>query len=574
MLTPDGAGLDAAQGVNLAVRNLTMAYLIGADLTNASAYFTNLTSADLSQSNLAHTNIAYATLTEANLAGANISGAILYHLTGFTATQLYSTASYQARDLTGVQLYWNDLSGWSFAGQKLTGANFGDTSFCCTTYPAAVLAGADFTAANLRGASFLGADLHEANFTAANIEGANFNRSEWLIGTGISLAQLYSTASFQHHDLNGIGLYGNNLTGANFADQNLTGADFTIATLTDADFTGADVRGTRFDSYINGPAVSLAQLYSTASYKASDLSGISLRENDLSGANFAGQNLSDAGFSRAILTQTDFTGADVRGAHFDRYKTGQFAFRGTGIAPAQLYSTASYQSRDLSGIGLGANDLSGANFAGQNLSNGIFGYAAGFDEANLTGANLTAADARGAVGLVLTGAVTTNLIRGDGHIAGLDLSADQRLVVRDYDGVDTTWYRSEIKTLPVVIDQYAIIGAGGALHMEFDGDDWGSTISFAPRIAVALGGTLELTFADDVNLASQLGRTFDLFDWTGVNPTGGFSVVSPYTWDLSNLYTTGEVTLTAIPEPSSRIAFVVGVLLAFALRPRSWFVLR
>src|SRR5262245_46894804 len=67
-----------------------------------------------------------------------------------------------------------------------------------------------------------------------------------------------------------------------------------------------------------------------------------------------------------------------------------------------------------------------------------------------------------------------------------------------------------------------------------------------------------------VNFAIQVGRTLDLFDWTGVSPTGAFAISSPYVWDLSNLYTTGEVTLTAIPEPStlalaSAAAFVVGV---------------
>jgi hypothetical protein len=87
--------------------------------------------------------------------------------------------------------------------------------------------------------------------------------------------------------------------------------------------------------------------------------------------------------------------------------------------------------------------------------------------------------------------------------------------------------------------------------MVFEADAWDSTISFAPGIPVALAGTLELTFADDVNPASQVGRTFDLFDWTGVTPTGAFAVSSRYTWDLSNFYTTGEVTLTAIPEPST-----------------------
>ena len=76
---------------------------------------------------------------------------------------------------------------------------------------------------------------------------------------------------------------------------------------------------------------------------------------------------------------------------------------------------------------------------------------------------------------------------------------------------------------------------------------WDSTISFAPGIPVALGGTLELTFAPGVNVATQSGRTIDLFDWTGVTPTGAFTVSSPYTWNLTNLYTTGEVTLTAVP---------------------------
>jgi hypothetical protein len=95
------------------------------------------------------------------------------------------------------------------------------------------------------------------------------------------------------------------------------------------------------------------------------------------------------------------------------------------------------------------------------------------------------------------------------------------------------------------------MGPGGTLRMVFEADAWDSTISFAPGIPVMLGGTLELTFADNVNLASQLGRTFDLFNWTGVIPTGAFAISSPYAWDLSNLYTTGQVTLTAIPEPAT-----------------------
>ncbi len=36
------------------------------------------------------------------------------------------------------------------------------------------------------------------------------------------------------------------------------------------------------------------------------------------------------------------------------------------------------------------------------------------------------------------------------------------------------------------------------------------------------GGTLELLFAAGINPVSQVGRTFKLFDWTGVSPTGAF----------------------------------------------------
>src|SRR6185436_10001114 len=146
----------------------------------------------------------------------------------------------------------------------------------------------------------------------------------------------------------------------------------------------------------------------------------------------------------------------------------------------------------------------------------------------------TAADARGAnfSHATLTGANTFNLIQDSGHIAGLDLRNSNSLVVRNH-------WRS------IGVDQYLNADATGALRLRFDADPWGSTISFAPGIPVSLCGTLDLAFAPGVDLASQVGRTFDLFDWTGVAPTGAFNVSSPFGWDLSQLYTTGEVTLTA-----------------------------
>jgi hypothetical protein len=100
-----------------------------------------------------------------------------------------------------------------------------------------------------------------------------------------------------------------------------------------------------------------------------------------------------------------------------------------------------------------------------------------------------------------------------------------------------------------------------------EADAWDSVITFEPGIPVTLGGTLELTFADGVDVAAQVGRTLRIFDWTGVAPTGEFEIRSPYVWDRTNLYTTGEVTLVAVPEPGTASIVLVGVtMLAAAFR--------
>jgi hypothetical protein len=104
--------------------------------------------------------------------------------------------------------------------------------------------------------------------------------------------------------------------------------------------------------------------------------------------------------------------------------------------------------------------------------------------------------------------------------------------------------------------------------MVFDSDSWDSTISFAPGIPVTLGRTLELTFAAEVNPASPIGRTYNLFDSTGVTPTGAIAVSSPYVWNLSHVYTTGDVTLTAVPEPASAWLLIIGAAVGISSRTR------
>src|SRR5262245_611 len=82
-LAPGGAGVDAVPGAVLDSRNLTMAYLNGADLTGANGYSANLTNADLANANLRQANLSkaiffQATLTNADFTGAEVRGASFY----------------------------------------------------------------------------------------------------------------------------------------------------------------------------------------------------------------------------------------------------------------------------------------------------------------------------------------------------------------------------------------------------------------------------------------------------------------------------------------------------------------
>jgi hypothetical protein len=144
--------------------------------------------------------------------------------------------------------------------------------------------------------------------------------------------------------------------------------------------------------------------------------------------------------------------------------------------------------------------------------------------------NLRYAHFSGGLDLSLAGPISRNAILPDGSVAGLDLTLGDVLVVRDDDGVpyppSPDWL-TERAPVPVTVQSHMAMSDGGVLQLLFESDPWDSLISFEPGIPVMLGGTLELTFADDVDLTTQLGRTLRIFDWTGISPTGEFQVASP-----------------------------------------------
>ena len=98
--------------------------------------------------------------------------------------------------------------------------------------------------------------------------------------------------------------------------------------MTNTDFTNAIINGTNFSNTVSN-GFTRSQLYSTKSYQNKDLTGIILNFNDLSDWNFDGQNLQNSYFARTVLDDTDFSGADLRGASFDKKLDGSPIYKNT-----------------------------------------------------------------------------------------------------------------------------------------------------------------------------------------------------------------------------------------------------
>src|SRR5262249_41816827 len=99
-------------GANLAFSNLTASQLYATasyqahDLSLLYLAVNNMNGWDFTGQNLTYATFYQAGLQAANFTGAHITNAQFIDVTsrGFTAAQLYSTANYQAHDLTGVGL--------------------------------------------------------------------------------------------------------------------------------------------------------------------------------------------------------------------------------------------------------------------------------------------------------------------------------------------------------------------------------------------------------------------------------------------------------------------------------------
>lgn len=385
---------------------------------------------------------------DAMLHGTDFTNAVIAHATfngttsrGFTKERLYSSASYRRGNLRYISLSDNDLSGWSFAGQDLTGAKFLSTQLVGTDLSGANLTNsqlggqlesASFARSNLANATVRG-DLSHAELTDTIITHADFGSSRGLTIEQFSLTQNYrnkdlrklglervnmvgwdlreqdlSGATLNSADLKNADLRSANLTDASLWSANMVNADLYRANLSNAELGRANIQGANFsDSIVTGVGfplgVTYAQLRSTASFQELDLRRIAFTDNSLAGWDLSEQNLANATFYRTSLRDTKFSDADLSGSYFgesdltgaalDRAIVTRTDFRDTtqrGFTQQQLYRTASYQTNDLSGLRLAENDLTGWDLSEQNLE------AAQFDLSTLLGTRLNSAKLTGA----------------------------------------------------------------------------------------------------------------------------------------------------------------------------------
>jgi len=163
--------------------------------------------------------------------------------------------------------------------------------------------------------------------------------------------------------------------------------------------------------------------------------------------------------------------------------------------------------------------------------------------------------------VAIAGAVTFNgLVSGAGNFTG----SGSAIFAGGYSPGDSPALVTHAGNLTFDSTNRLIMEIGGlARGTGYDALDVEGLLTF--------GGELDLDFIN--GFTASLGDSFDLFDWG--NATGSFSLLNlpdlsdGLAWDFSQLYSTGTLSVTAIPEPSTYAALTgVAALGCVLLRRR------
>lgn len=263
------------------------------------------------------------------------------------------TNDFTNANLEEFDLRYRDFHNINFSGANLTRAKFSSSD----------VNGANFTAANLTATDMIQQDLATANLTNANMLDIILTNSSIgstsLSGVSMINANITNTTGFAGRDYR----TGINIKGIRFIDTDLTGANFSGYEFTAAPVPIPQTRAGR-------------TVFRNSNLTNTNFSSITAALADV-GIEFNGSNLSGADFTNAVIpsrsnqftfqdttgTNVNFSGADMRGAHFHRANLTDVNFTGVNLSKGPISSGV--PARFFSAV------LTNANFTNTNLLNAI-----------------------------------------------------------------------------------------------------------------------------------------------------------------------------------------------------------
>ena len=152
-------------------RNYANSDFSSANLKEAIFSYADLANVDFSSANLYDAYFISAVLDGADFSGADVSKADFTNTTsnGFTAKQLYSTATYKQGNMQYMSFQSNVMTAWNFSGKDLTRADFSVASVVNADFRNAILTDSIFYYTDISGVDFRGSTgLSFGNCTTAN----------------------------------------------------------------------------------------------------------------------------------------------------------------------------------------------------------------------------------------------------------------------------------------------------------------------------------------------------------------------------------------------------------------------
>ena len=291
--------------VNLSGANLSNAYLRNADFSSSDLSGANLTGADLSQSYMFGVKLSDANLEGAIFEGVNADNEVLKLISQSTANPEH------------LKILKQGVSAWNAWRQEnprvtpiLSNADLHELT--------------DMTRVNLSGVI-----MHGVNLAGVNLESAEFNH-----------------ANLSEANLAGVNLRTASLTGANLSKANLHGANLRGVSLIQADLSEADLSNANLDVIPDRDGDTEAFL-SYATFRATNLSGASMRKailrySNLVDANLTGANLTDADLYNADLVRSNLTNAILTGSDLSLADLVETNLTNAEISGCRIYGASAW----------------------------------------------------------------------------------------------------------------------------------------------------------------------------------------------------------------------------------------